>query len=73
MDEPHVELIRAKLVEKHGALYRAANQLSFSTISGAQLLTSLRNLPMDPGMAAIIERDIGINPNSFIKSVKGHQ
>jgi hypothetical protein len=64
-DEPHVELIRTKLVEKYGAFYRAAHLMSFGALSGAQLLTALRNLPMHAGYAGLIEEAIGINPNQF--------
>ena len=66
-DEPHVTLIRSKLTEKFGSLWQAAHSLSFGALSGTQLLTQLRNLPMHPGYAETIEQEIGINPNSFTK------
>lgn len=68
-DDAHVELIRVKLTEKYGSMWQAANSMSFSAMSGAQLLTALRSLPMHPGMAKSIEDAIGINPNSFAKEM----
>jgi hypothetical protein len=68
-DEAHVILIRAKLTEKYGALWKAAHEMSFGALSGAQLLTALRTLPMHPGYAKNIEDAIGINPNSYAKEM----